>query len=201
MALVNEARKFAYNFEPHTASRAVSTALLALPSSRLIGKHHATQQQMRVEEPNTTYDDYRWCVTVRNPLDTLVTRWTKRDIRRYPTLLPYVEKFKHQSQSVLFGLDMWQTADTFVWFEHLYEDVERLFDLTLPERDPIHVTKLKTKQWYEYYDKETFDVVFPLFKDYCDKFGYHYAWSKDGLLYCGVYRDVRESFIKHYGVL
>ncbi len=74
LAVVNLEFSFVFLANPHTASRATTTALLKLPGSMCVANHHAqlidvTQVCQEAKRCKTVFQ------TVRHPLDWLVSRY------------------------------------------------------------------------------------------------------------------------------
>lgn len=78
MAVLNQQKRWLYLMEPHTASRAVSKALLYQLECGEFGHHHISITELtdRRRTP-TLHNLHEWDIicTVRNPFDVLVTQW------------------------------------------------------------------------------------------------------------------------------
>ncbi len=173
MSLVNHERKFVYVFEPHTASRATELALLQLDGSQTIGNRHAGVREL-IEGKYITKEQaskYRIVCTVRNPLDTFITRWKIRKERRIETMVNDIQN----GSTSLHGLGLWSSATDVVWYEYLDEDMQSLFGVTMPEIDPTHKSKYKKERWQAYYTNinlEGFSLITEACRPYMNKFGY-----------------------------
>lgn len=81
MAVVSQRQKWLYVMEPHTASRAVHSALMDSLTCGPLGHHHAdvlelTNKRKRGRVPLlNNVEDWDLCCTVRNPFDVLVTMY------------------------------------------------------------------------------------------------------------------------------
>ena len=170
MALVNTTRKFIYLFEPHTASRATELALAQVYGSKVTGNRHAGIRELISDGYITQIQaaEYRIVCTVRNPLDTYITRWMIKSNRHTDNMVDDIQA-KHIK---LTGLGLWAEATDHVWFEHLDEDIQSLFRVKMPKADPKHKNKYKNKPWQDYYNIESFSLVVAACKPYMDKFGY-----------------------------
>jgi hypothetical protein len=87
MAVLNQQQKWIYLMEPHTASRAVSKALMYQLECGEFGHHHIGIPELtdRRRTP-TLHNIHRWdiCCTVRNPFDVLVTQYKYTGVAEKP---------------------------------------------------------------------------------------------------------------------
>ncbi len=192
MALLNKQLGFLFLFEPHTGSRAVLKALQQSHGSTVIGNHHTGMADLIVK--GCIQDDLRYKLkvfsTVRNPLDTFITRWVRFPRRRSPNMNAYIRA--QQSTDIISnpGLGVYRDAPNLLWFEYLEEDTRRIFGLSL-DYDPDHKCKEK-RPWNEYFeeDRDSFDRLSRLYAGYCKEFGYGYRWVGDKL-FCDVDPQVK----------
>ena len=194
MALLSKEFKFLFLFEPHTGSRAVLKALQQAYTSNVIGNHHTGLADLISK--GCIQDDFRYKLkvfsTVRNPLDTFITRWARFPRRRSPNMNAFIRAQQHASIISNPGLGVYRDASHLLWFEHLDEDMRRIFGIPL-EYDPDHKCKDK-RPWNEYFeeDRDSFDRLLKLYAGYCKEFGYSYQWL-NGKLTCKVDQQVRAA--------
>ncbi len=178
MAVINYGLKFIYLFEPHAASRATQEALRAhVKGTAVVGHHHiamehltSTQRQHIVPR---RIKDFKVVTTVRNPFDTLITRW-QHGQHKDKSLEEFVDvAWEHEVLAPAKGL--YQEASQFCWYERLQHDLRWMFNR--PDLDlgwnPLHKTEGK-KPWQEYY---TFSLFYRLsqrtdWTAYMNQFGY-----------------------------
>lgn len=178
MAVINYNRKFIYLFEPHAASRATQIALKEyVAGTSTVGHHHIAMEHLtslrrQHVNPRRT-KDFKVVTTVRNPFDTLITKWQHGEHKTKP-----IEEFvdlawDHTSLSP--GLGLYKEASLFCWYERLQEDLRWMFKN--PELDlgwnPLHKTEDK-KLWPTYYSFSLFHRLSrrPDWIDYMNRFGY-----------------------------
>lgn len=179
MALVNHEKKFLYLMEPHMASRATVKAVTKfVPKTGEVGHHHIRLDQLtdwrRQHLDEKRVRDYKILCTVRNPFDTLVTRWRQGALKDTP--LPEVVKTLQEDHPLLFpsrGMD--RDATHIIMFEALESDLQWVFNnpaITL-DYDPMHKTPGK-EGWHTYYDDESFDTLYnrPDWQRYMNYYGY-----------------------------
>ena len=78
MAVLNQREKWIYLMEPHTASRAVSKALMYQLECGEYGHHHMSIPEIMNPRRTPALNNlHEWDIicTVRNPFDVLVTQW------------------------------------------------------------------------------------------------------------------------------
>jgi hypothetical protein len=186
MALYNRDLKFIYLAEPHTASRATFDAIeKSLPGTAKIGHHHISIAEMtnwrRVHLRQTDVVKCTVVTNVRNPLDTVVTRWKHgpfKDVSFWRVLT------EHQNNVSISdpGMGLYREAEFFCWYEALELDLQWMFnrDGLRLQRNPEHITEGK-HPWQEYYrgQRELVDTMVELYKAYLDKFGYQIGWDED----------------------
>jgi len=183
MALINTNRQWIYLLEPHTASRSTSIALQKLGFIS-VGGWHAKLAPLHEAGMIPDPTDYEVGVTVRNPIDVLITKWLKGRPKKI-SLWDWMREtdpvyFRHP----LMGL--WKTGTTFCWFEHLTEDLQYVFNnptITV-DFDPTHKCRedasLAKRPWWKYVqeDHRVLDKALRMYGDFMKVFGYHYAeWN------------------------
>jgi hypothetical protein len=156
MAMANHNTKWLYLMEPHTASRAIEKALPQVGGTRC-GHHHINIHDItrrgRAEISNKKISDYKIIATVRNPFDTIVTRWkyAKSDL----SFSEWVGKMFESETGLHPSNGLEETAGHIVYYEHLEEDLETTFGTPVKlDYDPNHKTQEK-KEWQEYYQGES----------------------------------------------
>jgi hypothetical protein len=182
MAVLNLQREWLYLFEPHTASRTTSIVLQSIGGKEIGGPHSKFNALTGYFPYNQDLDV---CVTVRNPLDVLITRWLRNRGRRKPVTLrewAHIRKntkgAEHSFTSPLIGL--WKDATTFCWYEYLEADLQYVFQDSSIQLgyDDIHRT-LETEDtfkqpWWTYFEdnKDVLDELLGLYKRFMKRFGY-----------------------------
>jgi len=199
MAMINIQQGWIFLEEPHTASRAVRAALAQVGGVSFNGNPHCTLAHITLvpaEQPTSIapdcIGDYKVIATVRNPFDWVTTKWqrsgTPRDFKFW--CLDFVRRRKLKPS---FGLE--STADQFLYYEHLSEDLEKTFgrDLNLGY-DPTHKTSGK-KPWQDYYqsEPELVKTLMAYWLPYLQKYGYQMDASKISV---AINPDVRASMVK-----
>ena len=174
MAVIHRKQKWMYLFEPHTASRATQR-LLASIGGKPCGAHHDGVTKMRTRLRQQHISEYDIGVTVRNPIDTLVTRYIKNNLEG----LGFDEWVKvHKIKEPLTGI--WRGGTTYCWYENLQADLNHMFhrnssndsDFVLEYFD---LDKTPGKQpWWTYPSNETIDTLLVHFKPFMDMFGYEF---------------------------
>jgi hypothetical protein len=148
MSVVNVSAGFVYLANPHTASRATTTALLALPGSEEVAHHHANLAVTIEACPNASKCSTVF-QTVRDPLDWLVSRFLcnggfrgewKDWVKKYPP--PIFRKFIGE-------------ATCYAKYENLKDDLQRLtgHKVTL-RREQEHKTPGKPRNHLDYWTDE-----------------------------------------------
>ena len=197
MAVVNDYFKWLYVFEPHTASRATQEALLKwVPHSQTISHHHASFREMVERNPETPFErlqGYDVICTVRNPFDVLVTGYHREHGgRSFSDWLDVMLKCPRAQVPLHRGL--WQDASTFVYYEHLQEDLDWVMGSPiLLGQNPAHKTEGK-KPWQDYYSLDQMDRLLMFWQTFLDHFGYY---LHDGQMF--VDKDVRLRRTKRIG--
>lgn len=189
MAVVNYQDKWVYLMEPHTASRAVHEALIQDPNCEYAGTHHASLQDIGVEK----LLGFDVICTVRNPLDTVVSRWRLGKGNK----TPFAEWIRTgEIESKWSGL--WRSCNIVCWFENLQLDLNHVFQRRVPL---VHDRKHKTldkHDWSTYYNEETFEFVTARFKEYIEAFGYQLVLV-NGRVHAKVDREVRKRRVRVIG--
>lgn len=176
MAMVNMTHKWLYLWEPHTASRATQEALQSLGGSK-IGHHHIDINELthwrNQQIPLSRIPQFKVLATVRNPLDTLVTRWKFSEFKSQP-FVEFVRDNMHLPIVTNASKGLCQQADTILYYETLQSDLDWVFSQAVPlRRNADHKTPDK-KNWQHYYYGE-WDIVQELtqiYKPYLDMYGY-----------------------------
>ena len=178
MAVINYNRKFVYLFEPHTASRATQLTLKRdVADTSIVGHHHIAMEHLTAIRrqhivPRRT-KDFKVITTVRNPFDTLVTRWLHGEHKR-KSIEEFVDLcWDHEAMAPARGL--YKEASLFCWYEHLQNDLRWMFKT--PGLDlgwnPLHKTEGK-KPWQDNYTFQLYDRIRqrPDWIAYMNRFGY-----------------------------
>jgi len=197
MALINTNKRWMYLLEPHTASRATSKALLRFGFVE-VGGWHSKVGPLQEAGMIPDVSDYEIGVTLRNPIDVLITRWLK-DRQKDQRLFDWITSIEPIYYTrALAGV--WKGATTFCWYEHLLEDLRFVFsapDLEL-EYDPEHKTqesaqRLK-KPWWVYLEEEpkVKGILLRHYSDFMETFGYHLS-SWQGRPHMFINEDIRQS--------
>lgn len=170
MAVIQRREKWLYLFEPHTASRTTQRLLRAMGGEK-VGGHHANREGLRRHIPVRQRMDV--IVTVRNPIDVLVTKWHKNSEGTEFNEWVATNVNRPFIRDPLTGV--WQDGTTFCWYENLEEHLNRVFqrnDLTLGY-DPNEKTEGK-RPWWTYPDEKTIDLLVSNFREFLDKFAYEF---------------------------
>lgn len=177
MAVIHKRKKWVYLFEPRTASRATERLLLTLSGCQKHGAHHDGLPQVRPRIHNI--DDFYVGVTVRNPIDVLVTEYVK-DSRDH-SFDEWIKTIgNHHVPEPLTGL--WRGGNTFCWYENLQEDLRHMFQNMVrtssrPDFDLDFVKTDKTvdkQPWWTYPSEETLNALLVRYKPFLDRFGYEF---------------------------
>ena len=179
MAVINYNRKFIYLFEPHTASRATQDALRQyVEGSSIVGHHHIAMEHLTALrrqhiEPRRV-KDFKVITTVRNPFDTLITKW-KHGEHKNKSLEEFVDTC-WDSELLQPARGLYEEASLFCWYERLQDDLRWMFrnpglDLGY---NPLHKTEGK-RPWHDYYTFTLYDRLCqrPDWITYMNRFGYH----------------------------
>lgn len=199
MALANDYFKWLYVFEPHTASRATQNALLKhVPHTQQASHHHATFREMVTcnrtgKTPFERFFGYHVICTVRNPFSVLVTGYHREHAgKSFSEWLDVMLNCPRAQVPLHRGL--WQDASTFVYYEHLQEDLNWVMGRDVPlEYWENHKTEGK-KPWQEYYTLDQINRLLMFWQPFLDHFGYYF--HEDQLL---VDKDVRLRRTKQIG--
>ena len=191
MAVINYNRKFIYLFEPHTASRATQDALKAhVKGSSTVGHHHIAMEHLtawrRQHVEPRRIKEFKVITTVRNPFDTLITRW-KHGEHKNKLLEEFVDTC-WDSELLQPARGLYKDAPYFCWYEHLQDDLRWMFSNSKLELglNPLHKTEGK-KPWQDYYTFKLYDMLCqrPDWITYMERFGYHI--TRDGRIELSVF--------------
>lgn len=161
--------------------------------------------------------NYNIICTVRNPFDVLITKWlqsgfshnpdsevliarsrgnesvyskNKRASNYKPFLSWVMENIDTPHDQVMIPLKgLWQECNTFVYYEHLHEDLNTVFGrkLSLPF-DRKHVT-LDKQPWERYWRvpeaAEVISLLSVIYDEFMSFFGYKLFWKKSELMFEG----------------
>lgn len=169
MGVINHEKKFIFFCEPHTASRASREAVLTqIPGSISLRPHH-----IRPDRVQQDISEYMWIAGVRNPFDTLITKYQRPSMRNLP-FDGYIDCYWHH-RDLEPSYQYCLKSHRIIWYEHLLEDLQRVFkapDLTIGY-NPNHKSETK-KPWHTYYNEETFGRIAKRadWKEYMTCFGY-----------------------------
>jgi hypothetical protein len=170
MAVIHHQNKWVFVCEAHTASRMTQELLLTqVEGTEEIQPHHRPPRRIRRD---FVMDDFTWIAAVRNPYDTQITKWFRPSMRKLP-FDGYMDVYWNHRDfepSYQYCLE----CDRIIWFEHLQEDINRIFG------GPFKFThheghKSKGKEpWHTYYEGEWFQRLKRRgdWKQYCEWFGY-----------------------------
>ena len=198
MAIYNRDLKFIYLFEPHTASRAV---LQHLPKyvrgCAKIDHHHIGIQEMAhwrnaKLRPKDALQSRIIC-TVRNPFDTLITRYRVSGFKH----VEFQRFLDNQMENPIIinpGMGLYQEAEYHCYYEDLEEDLRWMFnrpELTLGWDDK-HKTAGKEPWWTYYTDKGSVDKLCHTWRAYFTRFGYQIDF-RDGRPYLEIDPDIRKQ--------
>ena len=213
MAVVNHRYKWIYLMEPHTASRATEEYLLKEMGGTKLGHHHIgipalTRRDREMINPQRLAE-YKIISTVRNPFDTLITRWLYN--KSAGDLGEWVNRLL-ELDSLPCADGLYKQATHFVYYEHLEEDLSILFGkaVRLPRHEK-HST-IKKEPWQSYYEYdglypnpppdmgETVAKMLEYWAPYLSQFGYmvKYKYGNDGIhrLSCEIDQSKREKLVK-----
>lgn len=192
MALVNYTHRWLYLMEPHTASRAVALALAEHQGGSKVGHHHIGCEELtfwrRQHIRRPEFQTLRRICTVRNPLDTLITKW-KIHPKKDMTLRDWFHEHK-ENLKINFGL--YKEAHIWCWYEDLEADLQWVFsnkDLKLGY-NPAHKT-VKKIDWWTYYTEELMHEVIEHCAPYIRRFGYQYEYGFNGAINLTIDKDIR----------
>ena len=205
MAVVNHQRKWLYLMEPHTASRAVCEFLKKNCGGSEVGHHHIDLPELvdrsRCHLDPRAIKDYDVLCTVRNPFDTLITKWRysgKGGMRKERaetvarnhnmTVEELLESPLNKSQPlhewVMGNVDhpnlndpsrgLVYNANKVVYYEYLNDDISFTFGRPLEVPcNQKHVTEGK-EPWQTYYrdQPELVEYLIEKWSGFLDQFGY-----------------------------
>lgn len=197
MALYNRDLKFIYLFEPHTASRAILEHLPKyVHGTATIQHHHISIQDMtnwrkQILRPQDALQCRIICM-VRNPLDTLVTRWRSSSFQ-HVSFQRFFDNNKDHHQIKEPGMGLYRDAEFFCYYEDLQEDLRWMFNRPLLELgwDDTHKTKGK-EPWYTYYSYDMVQYLQDVYKPYLTTFGYSFTFE-NGRPICSIDPAVRSQ--------
>jgi hypothetical protein len=124
------------------------------------------------------WDEYFKFACVRNPWDRLVSLYfsphkgnVEFDRKKF---LDIVKNTKKGMQSVYVTEGGRLATDYLIRFENLASDFARVCDRLGIEAELPHVNKSKHLQYREYYDNKTRNLVYKLYRDDIELFGYEF---------------------------
>lgn len=186
MAAYNRDLKFIYLFEPHTASRATLVTLQEhVKGTANIQNHHINMEGLtnwrRLKIPKKDALMARVIATVRNPLDTIITRWRFSGFKDI-SFERFVMTNKNHQSVINSGMGLYLEAEYFCWYEDLEADLQWMFNR--PEMrlhsNTEHKTPNKEPWWVYYQDKpDLFEFLAETHRPYCERFGYQLEWVDD----------------------
>jgi hypothetical protein len=174
MTMFNREIQSVYLAEPHTASRAVKRALLKQGGWEYFKPHHASIADL-LETNQITVNELTWrfLVTLRNPLDVLVTQWRYSSFQK-GTFAAYLGEMKGKPEIEFPMRGYWKDATHFLYYEHLSEDWRYFF----PKGPPLeHIVTDRTDRkghWSDHYKDIPSWVEYLLdrYSSFCHTFGY-----------------------------
>lgn len=195
MALYNRELKFIYLFEPHTASRAILHHLPKyVPKTAQIPHHHIGIQEMtnwrkQLLRPKDALEARIVC-TVRNPLDTLITRWRVSSFQ-HVSFQRFFDNNKEHHQITEPGMGLFREAEYHCYYEDLEDDLRWMFNRPELELGWNEDHKTKDKEpWYTYYSYDMVEYLKDVYKQYLNQFGYQISF-RDGRPFCEIDPDIR----------
>lgn len=171
MTMINRERQLVYLAEPHTASRAVKRALLKAGDWEYVKPHHAWVPELI--ERGVIGDDWKSLVTLRNPLDVLVTQWRYSSFQQ-GTFAAYLGEKKGNPEIEFPLRGIWQHADYFLYYEYLTDDWRHFFPKG-PPLEHIHTDRTDRKgHWSDHYqDKPSWvEYLLSQYNLFLTEFGY-----------------------------
>jgi hypothetical protein len=170
MAVIHLANKWVFLCEAHTASRMTQELLLKqVPGTIEIQPHHRPPYKIRRDY---VIDDFTLVAAVRNPWDSLITKWFRPSNRQLPLHTYITNSWNHRDTEPSYHYA--NECDRIIWFEHLESDINRIFGgpFEFSHHDG-HKSEDKGP-WHTYYDSEQFQRVQQRedWKQYCEWFGY-----------------------------
>ncbi|MHA2265649.1 MAG: hypothetical protein ACXAEN_24930, partial [Candidatus Thorarchaeota archaeon] len=136
-------------------------------------------------------------VTVRNPIDVLVTKWI---------VSPSTQSFRDwvfenkNSEAIIEPLrGLWRRANNFVWYEDIHDDLKHVFHYHSGMQLPFnqyHVTKAK-KPWWTYVDGDykLLNLLLGYYAGFMKRFGYEFGYV-GGKPHMFLRLDVRRELCK-----
>lgn len=225
MAVVNHMKKWLYLMEPHTASRATSQFLKEKMGASEIGHHHIGVSELtnerRLHIKKKILYEYDILCTIRNPFDTIVTRWlysgkggmlSERARKVARERKQTIEEFRASEEVVPLSewiftnvdhptlLDpmrgLYRDATNFIYYEFLNEDLSKTFnrDIQIPRANQT----LTKSDWRSYYKSQPELVEFLLSKwgGFLTAFGYEVVNTPDRGIDVIIQSGVRDRLVR-----
>lgn len=168
MAIVNTQRGFVFLANPHTASRAMATALLKIKGSVEAAHHHATLPTVIQECPAASSCSIVFQI-VRHPLDWLVSRYLCNGGDRDPWKL----WLRKRPPRDIFGRFYGQTT-IYAKYEMLFPMVTRIIGCEIDlQYDPEHQSPGKRDNYMSYWDREDIAWARSRFANDFERYNYH----------------------------
>jgi len=171
MTMINRESRLVFLAEPHTASRAVRRALQKAQGWEYVKPHHAWVPDL-IEKGLIT-EDFTSLVTLRNPLDVLVTQWRYSHYQDL-TFAGWLGEMMGHEEIEFPMRGIWQCADHFLYYEHLTEDWQHFFPKgPALERHSEDRTD-KKGHWSDHYqDKPSWvEYLLSRYESFLTQFGY-----------------------------
>lgn len=153
--IVCEREKWLYMFEPHTASRATRLALEALPYCKHVPPHH---RRPGLEK----YRHYTKFCTVRNPFDTVVTKYYHGADYNHMIFQIFVRRNVNQPKCAP-GMGLWKLADYHLRFEDLEHQLKITFgalgEIKLKHERHHKSSRRGKKPWHTYYNEHLYELL------------------------------------------
>ncbi|MHA2264764.1 MAG: hypothetical protein ACXAEN_20425 [Candidatus Thorarchaeota archaeon] len=177
MAVTQRRQNWVYLFEPHTASRATQRLLKTIGGEKVGGHHDRLDNIRKIVGRNRKMDVI---VTVRNPIDVLVTKWHKNNVDNNLEFNEWVKANINKPFICDPLAGIWQDGTTFCWYENLLSHLKQVFhrnstnggDFVLSYK-PSEKTEGK-RPWWTYPDKDTLNLLLGNFREFLDKFAYEF---------------------------
>ena len=167
MAVLNRGRDFIYLATPRTASRATVAALMKLDGSIEVAPHHVGLPAVLDEHPEGCEIVF---TTVRNPYDWLVSQYLTCG-GCYGTWDGWLE-YQMQERDSIFQRFAGQHTEV-AKYETLSTDLKKIVgDDVVLERDPLHSTEGKPKNYLDMWDEDTRTKVRQHFAADFEEYGY-----------------------------
>ncbi len=149
MALLRKDELSGFIFEPHTASRAITKAVLATGDWTEYQDHH----NMLVGFSDTV----KYCF-IRNPFDVLVSKW-RVGAHKDKTFREFFELRKHTPEVKRPLYDIYLNANILLYYESLPDSLKLIVPTAELDFDPKHKTPGKDKPYQEYYEPYMVDYL------------------------------------------